>query len=303
MTELAQPDVAAVRDEATALSTQPAPPQQPVRGVARTARYAWRRLTSMRTALLLLSLLALAAIPGTLLPQRGLNPVKVDDYIAAHPQLGPALDRLSMFDVFAAPWFAAIYLLLFISLIGCLVPRIRLHLRALRGRPPAAPRNLLRLPPSARWSVDASPDDVVRAGREVLRRARWRADVHDGDGDGGVSVAAEKGYLRETGNLVFHVALVALLAGIALGGLFGYKGTVLVVEGQAFANVRSSYDVFEPSRLYSDSQLSPFAFTLQHFSASYEPSGQPQSFDAVVDYRGTPDATAATHDVRVNHPL
>src|SRR3954454_9344183 len=136
MTELAQPDVAAVRDEATALSTQPAPPQQPVRGVARTARYAWRRLTSMRTALVGLSLLALAAIPGTLLPQRGLNPVKVDDYITAHPKLGPFLDKISMFDVFSAPWFAAIYLLLFISLIGCLVPRIRLHAKALLRRPP-----------------------------------------------------------------------------------------------------------------------------------------------------------------------
>src|SRR5438128_1240538 len=173
MTELAQPDVATVRDETTALSTQPAPPQQPVRGVARTARYAWRRLTSMRTALLLLSLLALAAIPGTLLPQRGLNPVKVDDYIAAHPQLGPLLDRLSMFDVFAAPWFAAIYLLLFISLIGCLVPRIRLHVRALRRRPPAAPRHLSRLTMSSRWVADDAPEAVVDECRATLRRERW----------------------------------------------------------------------------------------------------------------------------------
>src|SRR5439155_19347688 len=151
--------------DAGRLSTAPAPvSRQPGGGILRLARTWWRQLTSMRTALLLLTLLALAAIAGTLLPQRGLNPVKVDDYIAAHPQLGPLLDRLSMFDVFAAPWFAAIYLLLFISLIGCLVPRIRLHVRALRRRPPAAPRNLLRLSVSARWSVDASPEDVVRAG-------------------------------------------------------------------------------------------------------------------------------------------
>src|SRR3954465_5385216 len=189
MTELAPPEVAPAPDETTALSTQPAPPQQPTRGIARTARYAWRRLTSMRTALLLLSLLALAATPATLLPQRGPNPVKVNAYISAHPQLGPLLDRLSFFDVFAAPWFAAIYLLLFISLIGCLVPRIRLHARALRRRPPDAPRNLSRLTVSSRWSVDAAPDDVVRACHEVLRGARWRADVHE-EGPRGLSVAA-----------------------------------------------------------------------------------------------------------------
>src|SRR4051812_10926591 len=167
------------------LSTAPTPVQPAPPGASpwRLARRAWRQLTSMRTALMLLALLALAAIPGTLLPQRGLNPVKVDDFIAAHPQLGPLFDRMSLFDVFAAPWFAAIYLLLFISLIGCLVPRIRLHARALRRRPPAAPRHLLRLTVSSRWTVDAAPDDVVRASQEVLRRARWRADVHD-EGEG-----------------------------------------------------------------------------------------------------------------------
>ena len=276
--------------EATRLSTAP------------LARTGWRHLTSMRTALLLLTLLALAAIPGTVLPQRGLNPVKVDTFLANHPHLGPFLDKLSMFDVFAAPWFAAIYLLLFVSLVGCLVPRIRLHARALRKPPPATPRHLERLAVHESWTSDQGVDDVVAVAERTLRRHRWRTRVRTED-DGSVSVAAEKGYLRETGNLVFHVSLVVLLAGIALGGLFGYKGTVLVVQGQGFANVRSSYDVFEPSRLYSDGQLSPFSFTLRQFNASYEPSGQPRSFDALVDYRATPDATATTHDIRVNHPL
>ena len=289
--------------EAGRLSTAPAPVvRTPGGGLRRGLRTAWRQLTSMRTALLLLTLLALAAIPGTLLPQRGLNPVKVNDYLANHPQLGPFFDRLSLFDVFAAPWFAAIYLLLFISLIGCLVPRIRLHTRALRRQPPAAPRNLDRLSVSDSWTSSASADHVIAAARRVLRSRRWRTAVQS-EADGVASVAAEKGYLRETGNLVFHVSLVLLLVGIALGGLFGYKGTVLVVQGQGFANVRSSYDVFEPSRLYSDRQLAPFGFTLDRFSATYEPSGQPRTFDAQVSYRSRPDAAATAHDIRVNHPL
>jgi cytochrome c biogenesis protein len=143
---------------------------------------------------------------------------------------------------------------------------------------------------------------VVAAAARSLRSARWRTHVRT-EPDGATAVSAEKGYLRETGNLVFHVSLVVLLTGIALGGLFGYKGTVLVVEGQGFANVRNSYDVFEPSRLYSDRQLAPFSFSLRRFSASYEPSGQPRSFDALVGYRAAPGAATTTHDVRVNHPL
>jgi cytochrome c biogenesis protein len=285
------------------LSTAPAPViVSRGRGPRHSLRRLWRQLTSMRTALLLLTLLALAAVPGTVLPQRGLNPVKVDAFLAAHPHLGPFLDKLSMFDVFAAPWFAAIYLLLFVSLIGCLVPRIRLHVRALRRQPPAAPRHLDRLATHARWHDAASADDVIARARRLLRGSRWRVTVRAEDG-GAVSLAAEKGYLRETGNLVFHVALVVLLAGIALGGLFGYKGTVLVVQGDGFANVRSSYDIFEPSRLYSDRQLAPFSFTLDRFSAGYTPDGQPRSFNAIVDYRPSPDAPVTRHDVRVNHPL
>ncbi|HVX69594.1 MAG TPA: cytochrome c biogenesis protein ResB [Mycobacteriales bacterium] len=292
-----------VSEELTPLSTAPAPVSGGVaRGVGPHARRFWRQLTSMRTALLLLTLLALAAIPGTFIPQRGLDPVKVDDYLKSHPHLGPLLNHLSLFDVFGAPWFAAIYLLLFLSLVGCLVPRIRLHAAALRRRPPNAPRHLMRLPASMQWQTDADPDAVVAGAHRLLRSSRWRADRRD-EADGVRTVAAEKGYLRETGNLVFHVSLLVLLVGIALTGLYGYKGTVLVTEGGSFANARGFYDVFEPSRLYNDSQLAPFSFSLKKFSASYQPSGEPTSFHAYVDYRSSPTAPAHPFDMQVNHPL
>jgi cytochrome c biogenesis protein len=287
-------------DGAERLSTAPLVPAST--GRRRPLLRAWRQLTSMRTALLLLSLLALAAIPGTFLPQRGLNPVKVAQFYSDHPHLAPTLDKLSLFDVFAAPWFAAIYLLLFISLIGCLVPRVRLHARALRRTPPAAPRHLLRLAAARRWDDVRRPGDVAAAAAASLRAARWRVETR-AEPDGGVTIAAEKGYLRETGNLVFHVALLVLLAGIALGGLFGYKGTVLVAEGSGFANVRSSYDVFSPSRLFRDSDLPPFSFTLEQFNASYQPTGQPKSFDARVRYQARPDAPTRSFDISPNHPL
>src|SRR5436305_9606818 len=149
-------------------------PSTDLSGPRRPLLRAWRRLTSMRTALLLLSLLALAAVPGTLLPQRGLNPVKVAQFYSDHPSLAPVLDKLSFFDVFAAPWFAAIYLLLFVSLIGCLVPRIRLHARALRRTPPSAPRHLLRLATSTAWDDAHDARNVAARAERELRTSRWR---------------------------------------------------------------------------------------------------------------------------------
>ena len=108
-------------------------------------RWCWRQLTSMRTALILLLLHAVAAIPGSLFPQRSQNPIQVKQFFAENPETAIWLDRLSLFNVFSSPWFSAIYLLLFISLIGCVLPRIIEHLKAIGAKPPLTPKYLDRM--------------------------------------------------------------------------------------------------------------------------------------------------------------
>ena len=292
----------ALLDETAGLSTAPEPPVRSGRGTVAQLRTAWRQLTSMRTAIVLLFLLALAAVPGSLLPQRGLNPLQVNTFFRNHPALAPFLDHLSLFDVFAAPWFAAIYLLLFVSLVGCLVPRIRLHTRALLGRPPAAPAALSRLRTNDSWSTAADPELVVAAAAARLRRRRYRVDARR-EAPGRYSLAAEKGYLRETGNLLFHLSLLGILLGVALGGLFGYKATVSVVTGSGFSNTQTAYDTFAPGRLFSGSALAPFTITMNGFSASYTPTGEPISYRAPVTYTSSPGARPRRDVIQVNHPL
>ena len=119
---------------------------QPALGITGWLRWAWRQLTSMRTALVLLLFLAIAAVPGSLFPQRVQDPEAVTSYIEANPTIGPVLDTLQLFDVYSSPWFAAIYLLLFTSLVGCILPRTRVYLRGWRQRPPAVPRRMTRMP-------------------------------------------------------------------------------------------------------------------------------------------------------------
>ncbi|HET9303820.1 MAG TPA: cytochrome c biogenesis protein ResB, partial [Propionibacteriaceae bacterium] len=178
-------------------------------------RYLWTQLTSMRTALILLFALALAAIPGSLVPQRRISPVRVTDFITEHPTLGPIYDKLGLFNVYASSWFSAIYLLLFVSLVGCIIPRIGVYAKALRARPPKTPRNLARLPAYAASETVDSDHEVLDRAATALRQRHYRVDVHDD------SVAAERGYLREAGNLVFHISLVFVLIGVAIGALFG----------------------------------------------------------------------------------
>jgi len=270
-------------------------------GVIGWLRWAWRQLTSMRTALVLLFLLAVASVPGSLFPQRGASPESVQQYYAAHPALAPVLNALGLFSVFATPWFAAIYLLLFTSLAGCVLPRTAKLALSARALPPRAPLHPARLPCGTRYETALMPGDALDAAAALLRRERFRLSTGDG------WVSAEKGYRREAGNLLFHVALLALLGAVALGGLFGYKASKLLVEGDSFANTVTSLDVFHPGRLVSAADLVPFTITLGKFRASYIASGslagQPSAFGAAIRYSGQPGEPMRRYDLRVNHPL
>jgi cytochrome c biogenesis protein len=276
-------------------------------GVVGWLRWGWRTLTSMRTALILLFLLALASVPGSIFPQRGTAPVDVRQWIAENPTLGRFLDRLGMFDVFASPWFAAIYLLLFVSLAGCVIPRAGQHWRIVRSRPPAAPRNLAKLPEHRRVESTASPQEVLDDAAGWLRSRRWRVDTQPHTDAEPGWVAAEKGYARETGNLVFHLALLGILLAVALGSLGGFRGTVIVREGSSFANTRAQFDAFTPGRLFTDSSLPPFAFTLDAFDAQFqrggEQAGAARDFSADLTVIPEPGSEPEQVRVAVNEPL
>src|SRR6185312_3016035 len=280
-------------------------------GLADWLRWGWRQLTSMRIALILLFLLALASVPGSILPQQGNNAPGVQQYYTAHPALAPWLNHLGLFNVFATPWFAAIYLLLFASLVGCVVPRTFRLVGAARTPPPRAPRNLARLPQTASYSSVLPPEAAVDRAAAVLggQRFRLRRSAADDRQRDGAShwVSAEKGYLREVGNLLFHLSLLGVLLSIAAGGLFGYKANKLLVEGQSFTNTSAALDEFHPGRLVSGSDLPPFSMTLNKFTANYiqsgESRGQPSNFDAYVTYRASSGATPGTYHIRENDPL
>jgi cytochrome c biogenesis protein len=269
------------------------------------ARNTWRTLTSMGTALVLLFLLALGAIPGALLPQRSLNTSKVEQYIAEHSTIGPWLDRLQAFEVFSSFWFTAIYALLFVSLVGCLTPRLVEHARSLRATPVAAPRNLSRLPkhheataPGEAETVAATMSAHLRGWRKVTRK----------DGDV-IEISAEKGYLREFGNIVFHFSLLGLLVAVAAGKLFGYEGNVIVIAdgGPGFCSASpAAFDSFRAGNTVDGTDLNPICLRVNDFQAHYLPSGQATSFAANIDYQAGADLNSGTwqpYRLKVNEPL
>ena len=278
-------------------------PALPELGPLGLLRWGWRQLTSMRTALFLLLMLSIAAVPGSIFPQRNIDAGRVADYIAQNPTSSPWLDRLGFFDVYASPWFSAIYLLLFVSLVGCIVPRTKVHLAALRSKPPRAPARLHRLAEHAEVTTSLSPDEALAAVRAVLRRKRFRLHSHDA-----TSVSGESGYLRETGNLLFHLALTGIIIGMAVGHLLGWRGDIILAEGDKFASSAGTYNTISPGPWVDTETLPPFVLSLDKLHVEFNETpgrsfGTPRLFDAQTTLRAAPGAPASSENVSVNHPI
>jgi cytochrome c biogenesis protein len=265
----------------------------PELGITGLVRFAWRQLTSMRTALILLMMLGLAAIPGSLIPQRTSNPIAVRDFLEAKPGLSIWYERFSLFDVYSSPWFSAIYILLFISLIGCVLPRTVEHFHAMRALPPLTPRNLDRMEFYSTFEASAQTLDQARAW---FKKNRFRVREEKG------SISAEKGYLRETGNLLFHLSLIFILIGVSFGSLYGLRGEAIVNVGERFVNVPTSYDTLALGKLTKDSDLPQFTITVDKFVAQYNPKTS-APLDYTANVTTVIDGESKSQIIKVNSPL
>lgn len=299
--------------------------ESPELGVKGWARWFWRQLTSMRVALVLLLMLAVAAIPGSLLPQRSADPNGVIQYQSDHPKLFPVLDAfpIQAFDVYGSVWFSAIYLLLFISLIGCVLPRIFHHWKAWRGTPPKTPARLQRMAGFSEVRVsnpEASAEDraafaerAIEEASRVLRKARYRTEIQRTSRRGveTVSVSAERGYLRETGNLIFHISLLGVLIAVGVGGVFTFNGQKVLVEGETMVNQLIDYDTVNTGRGFDSSSLDPFGLTLDSLDVTYvtpddgntHAIGQVRDYTANLQLIDPETGEESPETIRVNHPL
>lgn len=282
---------------------------------------AWRWLTSMRTALLLLFVLAIAAIPGTVLPQRSLNEGNVADYLANNGWIAELYDQLQLFDVFESTWFQAIFVLLTLSLVGCILPRSWDHYQAMKTPPTRAPKRLERLPLHATGTVDKPLGQVTQDARGLLKRWKVAEYTPDQDRAGALSLSAERGYTRELANLIFHLSLVGMLLTIAAGRLVYYEGMVIIVtesgnyetppieQSTEFCNTSTAnFDSFRAGPTFDGTGLTPFCFDAHDFAADYLPNGQAEMFTSNISYAIgedilTPKEEWNDYQLQVNHPL
>ena len=264
----------------------------------RSVALVWRTLRSMRTAIILLLMLAAASVVGSLVPQLPSSPNAAAAFMQDHAFWGKAFQAAGFFDVFGSWWFVLITALLFVSLVACLVPRSRAMLRAARQRPIQA-RELDAFPSFAEHRVQASPSEAASRAAAILRRRRYRVELDTN----GAAVAAEKGALREIGSLAFHWAFLLLLIAVIIGKGTGYVGHATIVEGYGWTDARLNYDGQLRTGRFFGGDFSGTQIQLQDFTDAYRTTGQP------MDYRsslvlGTPDGGQTEEaEVSINHPI
>ncbi len=254
----------------------------------------WRWLTRMRTALYLLGALALLTLVATFVPQENNVPTTVAAWRTGSGGPGrlpaQALDALGAFDVYGAPLFLALLLLLVLSLTACLVPRIRAWVRLVRRSRPPLVRHLGAAPLEATLRTDMEPAAVVDRADALLAERRWRRRRSEGEPGTVTQVAGEKGlWSREGGSLLFHLSFYVLLLSIVLGQLVTFEGQRGVVEGEpGFADTAVSYWTYRPGRWFGEDDHRGWQLHLDAFEVDWvrDPlapgAGQPTVFRSDV---------------------
>jgi cytochrome c biogenesis protein len=273
-------------------------PDGPGSSLRRSVALVWRTLRSMRTAIILLLMLAAASVVGTIVPQLPTSPGAVSAYLRNHPFWGEAFQAAGFFDVFGSWWFVLITALLFVSLVACLVPRSRAMIRAARQRPIHA-RELDAFPSYAERRVLAAPGDAAARAASVLRRRRYRVELDPSD----AAVAAEKGALREIGSLAFHWAFLLLLIAVIVGKGTGYVGHATIVEGSGWTDARLNYDGQLRTGRFFAGDFSGTEIQLRDFQDAYRETGQPMDYRSSVVLRNEDGSATEQAEVSINHPV
>lgn len=207
---------------------------RPPSALARCWRTGWRLLTSMRFAIALLGMIALASLIGTVLPQQQPYSLYVGLYGAFWADV---FEALGLFHIYQSAWYLLMLCVLVASTSACLARHVPVIVREWRDVKENIPLRALQalghqqaatLVPDAPTAARQLGQQLADAGWQVRlqERALAAAEAEANAGaDAGATdaqpprsgwlVAARKGRINRIGYLATHGAVVL----IGLGGL------------------------------------------------------------------------------------
>lgn len=255
----------------------------------------WSLLTSIRLALVLILLLAAASLAGTLLVQAPSyvvqNPTIYPQWLeTVRPKYGPVTNILSMlglFNVFSSPLFAALVGVLSLNIIICTLDRWPRLWRTFTHTTIEVSEGYFD---QAKLSADlratgASVEATAGQVEKTLRGHGYR--VRSSQGEGGVTLYADRFAWSRFGTFLNHAGLVLVLVGAVVGGILGFRNNSFVIPEGSTQPVGYGTNL----SLYLDS-----------FAEESYPDGRPKDYwSEVILFDG--DREVARKTIRVNDPL
>ena len=236
--------------------------------------------TSIKLAIVLLIILALASILGTLIPQGR----SAEEYAARYGQLAGALGALQMTRLYHSIWYMGLLLLFAANIIVCTLERLGpKYRRAFKPGLEHDPKGLLALKINARVKRAAPAPDAAAEVRRALEGARYR--VRQSTAGPRVHLLGRKKIWGLFGSDVVHAGLLVILAGGIISGATSIRTDLALAQGETKSAPKAD-----------------FAVRLDKFTTDYYPDGSVKAWksDLTVLEAGKP---VLARTVSVNHPL
>jgi cytochrome c biogenesis protein len=284
-------------------------------------------VSSMRFAIGLLVMLAIAAIIGTVMKQNQAAP----DYVN---QFGPfwfeIFRKLGLYTVYSAWWFLLILAILIVSTSLCIARNAPKMLRDMRSwRESVREESLRNFHHKSEWTSAGSAVALASQTAQRLGNAGYRVKLVDKPN--GVLVAAKKGAANKFGYIFAHSAIVIILLGGLLDsdlpirfqqwfmGKTPYVGAGLIAQIPSQHRLGLGNPSFRGNTMIPEGQDSasailpqsngvliqelPFTIHLNKFIVDFYSTGMPKLFASEVTIRDHETGKTFPASIKVNQPL
>lgn len=247
--------------------------------------------SSVRFAIVIISLLVVTSIIGTILPQG--QPLGF--YMAKYGQANAIImEILGFSNTYTSVWFQSLLLILCLNLVVCSLDRIPQVLKFIKKDNLSADiAKLRRSKDKILFTAKSDQQSVETAVHAVLDRKDWK--VHSKRNTDYLMIFAEKGAWSRLGAYLVHTSILVIFLGAVIGSTLGFKAFVLIPEGEAVEAITSRDD--------EQTQI-PLSFKLRcdAFDIEYYDNGMPKEYRSdLVALEGGKEVLKK--QITVNDPL
>ncbi|MBQ5949160.1 cytochrome c biogenesis protein ResB [Massilia sp. ST3] len=284
-------------------------------------------VSSMRFAISLLTVIAIASAIGTVLKQNEPMPNYVN-------QFGPfwfeVFGKLGLYSVYSSWWFLLILVTLIISTGLCVVRNTPKMLRDMRSwREQVREESLRNFHHKVEWTAPLQRAELAAQTATRLGHAGYATRIVEKDG--GILVAAKKGAGNKFGYIFAHTAIIVILLGGMLDselpvrfqqwflGKTPFTGGGVIAQIPAQHRLSAANPSFRGNTAIAEGQTShtailtqpngvlvqdlPFSIELKKFIIEFYSTGMPKLFASEVVVRDLENGHTFPASIKVNQPL